>query len=165
MPEKEVHRKENKGGGGGCGGEIERRPQIWKFNHTQTSILAKCFLRDWNKATKWRFPFITCTLKGGWSKQWWLHVENCVKYFISFLWFVFKKNLPPSMSLGKGWEVVIYIPQHRHKGFHFLHNFLYSLNIKYVKKNVVTCSFFMRVGQKKKKGFIMKQAHDINILP
>ena len=69
------------------------------------------------------------------------------------------------MSLGKGWEVVIYIPQHRHKGFHFLHNFLYSLNIKYVKKNVVTCSFFMRVGQKKKKGFIMKQAHDINILP
>ena len=88
VPEKEVNRKENKGGGGV--GEIERRPQIWKFNHTQTSILAKCFLRDWNKATTWRFPFITCTLKGGWSKPWWLHVENCVKYFISFLWFVLK---------------------------------------------------------------------------
>ena len=71
-------------------GKIERRPQIWKFNHTQTSILAKCFLRDWNKATTWRFPFITCTLKGGWSKPWWLHVENCIKYFISFLWFVLK---------------------------------------------------------------------------
>ena len=80
-------------------------------------------------------------------------VTTCWKlhkiFFIIFM-ICFKNNLPPGMSLGKGWEVVIYIPQHRHKGFHFLHNFLYNLNIKYIKKNVVTCSFFTRVGQKKK---------------